>query len=145
MIQALIGPISSLASTWLEGKVEKGKAKVKADVAKAEAEAIVMQKKATGESYKMDLNSWKKCQNGISTVLGSLLLLPLGFAVLLSSLVKNNGRRNFGLNTRQSNVSKEQKVHGMGCTCNDDGSDCGCDCESREVCKCRSNPNDDVW
>ena len=49
MIQALIGPISSLASTWLEGKVEKGKAKVKADVAKAEAEAIVMQKKATGE------------------------------------------------------------------------------------------------
>ena len=183
MIQALIGPISSLASTWLEGKVEKGKAKVKADVAKAEAEAIVMQKKATGEiDWDLEMakgshNSWKdewlvvlfsiplilafipgmegivqngfeqleKCQNGINTVLGSLLLLPLGFAVLLSSLVGNNGRRNFGLNTGQSNVPKEQKVHGMGCTCNDDGSDCGCDCESREVCKCRSNPNDDVW
>ena len=26
MIQALIGPISSLAGTWLEGKVEKTKA-----------------------------------------------------------------------------------------------------------------------
>ena len=65
MIQALIGPISSLASTWLEGKVEKGKAKVKADVAKAEAEAIVMQKKATGEiDWDLEMakgshNSWK--------------------------------------------------------------------------------------
>ena len=65
MIQALIGPISSLASTWLEGKVEKSKAKVKADVAKAEAEAIVMQKKATGEiDWDLEMakgshNSWK--------------------------------------------------------------------------------------
>jgi hypothetical protein len=49
MIQALISPIASLAGTWLEGKVEKTKASAKASVAKAEAEAIVMQKKATGE------------------------------------------------------------------------------------------------
>jgi hypothetical protein len=65
VITALIGPISNLASTWLEGKVEKGKAKVKADVAKAEAEAIVMQKKATGEiDWDLEMakgshNSWK--------------------------------------------------------------------------------------
>ena len=30
MIQALIGPISSLAGTWLEGKVEKTKAEAQA-------------------------------------------------------------------------------------------------------------------
>ena len=46
-------------------KVEKSKAKVKADVAKAEAEAIVMQKKATGEiDWDLEMakgshNSWK--------------------------------------------------------------------------------------
>ena len=49
MLTALIGPIASIAGTWLEGRVEKTKAKVKADVARAEAEAVVMQKKATGE------------------------------------------------------------------------------------------------
>ena len=45
MLTALIGPIASIAGTWLEGRVEKTKAKVKADVARAEAEAVVMQKK----------------------------------------------------------------------------------------------------
>jgi len=65
MLTALIGPISSIAGTWLEGRVEKTKAKVKADVAKAEAEAVVMQKKATGEidwDLKMadaSISSWK--------------------------------------------------------------------------------------
>jgi len=49
MIQALIGPIASLASTWLEGKVEKTKAETGAKVAKARAEATIMEKKATGE------------------------------------------------------------------------------------------------
>ena len=65
MLTALIGPIASIAGTWLEGRVEKTKAKVKADVAKAEAEAVVMQKKATGEidwdleAIKGSQNSWK--------------------------------------------------------------------------------------
>ena len=45
MLQALIGPIASLAGTWLDGKVEK----TKAEVAKAKAEATIMEKKATGE------------------------------------------------------------------------------------------------
>ncbi len=49
MIQALIGPIASLAGTWLEGKVEKTKAETGAKVARAKAEAIIMEKKATGE------------------------------------------------------------------------------------------------
>ena len=49
MIQALIGPIASLAGTWLEGKVEKTKAETGAKVAKAKAEAAIMEKKATGE------------------------------------------------------------------------------------------------
>ena len=65
MLQALIGPISSLAGTWLEGKVEKTKAEAGAKVAKAKAEAVIMEKKATGEidwDLKMadaSASSWK--------------------------------------------------------------------------------------
>jgi len=65
MIGALIGPIANLASTWLEGKVETKKAETGAKVAKAQAEAVIMQKKATGEidwDLKMadaSANSWK--------------------------------------------------------------------------------------
>ena len=49
MLTALIGPISQLAGTWLEGRVEKAKAETGAKVAKARAEAVIMEKKATGE------------------------------------------------------------------------------------------------
>ena len=49
MLNLLIGPIADLAGTWLNGKVEEKKAQAKTRVAKAEAEAVVMQKKATGE------------------------------------------------------------------------------------------------
>jgi hypothetical protein len=49
MWTALIGPISDLASTWLKGSVEKTKANTEAKVAKAKAEATIMEKKATGE------------------------------------------------------------------------------------------------
>ena len=65
MIQALIGPIANLASTWMEGKVEEKKAVTGAKVAKAQAEAVIMQKKATGEidwDLKMadaSAHSWK--------------------------------------------------------------------------------------
>ena len=47
MLNLLIGPIAELAGTWMSGKVEEKKAQAKTRVAKAEAEAIVMQKKAT--------------------------------------------------------------------------------------------------
>ena len=49
MLTALIGPISQLAGTWREGKVEKTKAETGAKVARAKAEATIMEKKATGE------------------------------------------------------------------------------------------------
>ena len=39
MFSAIIGPISSLAGTWLEGKVSKAKAETDIKVAKAQAEA----------------------------------------------------------------------------------------------------------
>ncbi len=65
MLNLLIGPIAELAGTWMSGKVEEKKAQAKTRVAKAEAEAIVMQKKATGEidwdleMAKGSQNSWK--------------------------------------------------------------------------------------
>ena len=49
MLNLLIGPIANLAGTWLEGKVEKTKAATGAKVAKAKAEATIMERKATGE------------------------------------------------------------------------------------------------
>ena len=64
MIQFL-GPIANLAGTWLEGKVETKKAETGAKVAKAKAEAVIMEKKATGEidwDLKMadaSAHSWK--------------------------------------------------------------------------------------
>tara|TARA_R110002012_G_scaffold162740_1_gene325092 strand:- start:459 stop:839 length:381 start_codon:yes stop_codon:yes gene_type:complete len=65
MIQAIIGPVASIVSNWLEGRNEKIKAETKVKVAKAEAEAVVLQRKAVGE-IDWDLaqanaseNSWK--------------------------------------------------------------------------------------
>ena len=65
MLTALIGPIAELAGTWMSGKVEQTKAKAQTKVAMAQAEAVVMQKKATGEidwDLKMadaSASSWK--------------------------------------------------------------------------------------
>ncbi len=50
MIQALLGPITSLAGTWLNGKVETKAAETKVKVAKAEAEAQIMLSRATSEA-----------------------------------------------------------------------------------------------
>jgi hypothetical protein len=50
MIQALIGPISDLAGTWLRGKVETKAAQTRTKVAKAEAEAQIMLSRATSEA-----------------------------------------------------------------------------------------------
>ncbi len=65
MLAALIGPIADLAGTWMSGKVEEKKAQSATKVAMAQAEAVVMQKKATGEidwDLKMadaSAHSWK--------------------------------------------------------------------------------------
>ena len=49
MLQALIGPIANLASSWMNSKVEKVKADGQAKVAQAKAKAVVAEKVATGE------------------------------------------------------------------------------------------------
>ena len=49
MFNAIIGPISSLAGTWLQGKVDKAKAETDIKVAKAQAEAEVYRTEATSE------------------------------------------------------------------------------------------------
>tara|TARA_B100000287_G_C20567138_1_gene755013 strand:- start:378 stop:782 length:405 start_codon:yes stop_codon:yes gene_type:complete len=49
MLGSLIGPISSLAGTWLQGRVDKAKAETDVKVAKAKAEAEVYKTSATSE------------------------------------------------------------------------------------------------
>tara|TARA_R100001509_G_scaffold163715_1_gene138932 strand:+ start:241 stop:657 length:417 start_codon:yes stop_codon:yes gene_type:complete len=49
MIQALLGPIGSLATTWLQGKMDKSKAETEVKVAKAKAEAKVYETEATSQ------------------------------------------------------------------------------------------------
>ena len=82
MIQALIGPIASLAGTWLEGKVEKTKAETAAKVATAKAEATIMEKKATGEidwDLEMARGSQSSWKDEWLTILFSIPLI-LAFA-----------------------------------------------------------------
>ena len=65
MIQGLLGPIASLAGTWLNSKVETKAAETKAKVARAEAEAQIMVSRATSEADWEKImaqgtqNSWK--------------------------------------------------------------------------------------
>tara|TARA_R110002020_G_scaffold198231_1_gene399456 strand:+ start:15237 stop:15620 length:384 start_codon:yes stop_codon:yes gene_type:complete len=65
LLNAILGPIGSIASNWLEGRNEKIKANTRVKIAKAEAEAVVMQKQATGEidwditQAKASEGSWK--------------------------------------------------------------------------------------
>ena len=61
MIQALIGPIASLAGSWMESKVEQTKAKGKVALAKADAEAELMKHEAGWEKIMAQSsdNSWK--------------------------------------------------------------------------------------
>ena len=65
LLSAILGPLGAIASSWLDGRNEKIKADTKVKVARAEAEAFVMQKKATGEidwditQAKASESSWK--------------------------------------------------------------------------------------
>jgi uncharacterized membrane protein YraQ (UPF0718 family) len=65
MIQAIIGPIASLAGSWMEKKVTEQKGKSAVALAKAEAEAEVMKVAATHEAgwerimAKGSQDSWK--------------------------------------------------------------------------------------
>jgi hypothetical protein len=65
MLGALLGPIVGIAGNFLEGYMEKSKAKVAAEVAMKRAEAVVFEKKITGEiawdveMAKASGDSWK--------------------------------------------------------------------------------------
>jgi len=95
MLNLLIGPITDLAGTWLNGKVEEKKAQAQTKVAKAQAEAIVMQKKATGEidwdleMAKGSASSWK---DEWLTILFSIPLI-LAFVPGMEEVVANGFAR----------------------------------------------------
>lgn len=61
MLQSLIGPIASIAGTWLEGKQKKAEAKAKLEVAKVEATVKKVEQDGDWESQAMSAsdNSWK--------------------------------------------------------------------------------------
>ena len=46
-LSTLLGPISDLAGTWLQGRVDKAKAESEVKVARAKAEAKVYETEAT--------------------------------------------------------------------------------------------------
>ena len=81
LLNAILGPIGSIASSWLEGRNEKIKANTKVKIAQAEAEAAVMQKKAAGEidwdiiQAKASADSWKDEWLTIIFTLPLILLL----------------------------------------------------------------------
>jgi hypothetical protein len=95
MLTALIGPITQIAGTWLEGKVEKTKAETGAKVAKAKAEAAIMEKKATGE-IDWDLEMAKGSQHSWKdewlTILFSIPLI-LAFIPGMEEVVANGFRQ----------------------------------------------------
>ena len=91
MLTALIGPISNIASTWLEGKVEEKKAQSASKVAKAQAEAVVMQKKAKGEidwDLEMAKGSQSSWKDEWLTILFSIPLI-LAFVPGMEEVVAN--------------------------------------------------------
>ena len=50
MLNLLVGPITQLAGTWLEGKVAKTKAVAEAQVAEAQSRATIAEKKQPATS-----------------------------------------------------------------------------------------------
>ena len=89
VLNMLIGPVADLAGTWLEGKVEEKKAQSATKVAKAQAEAVVMQKKATGEidwDLEMAKGSQSSWKDEWLTILFSIPLI-LAFIVGLTLFV----------------------------------------------------------
>ena len=61
MLQALLGPITSIAGTWLESKKEKAIAKGKLEVAKVEAQVKKVEQDGNWEEQAMSASaeSWK--------------------------------------------------------------------------------------
>ena len=65
MLQALIGPIANLASTFMEGRQQKSAAKAELQLTKTKAESELLNRKMTGEidwdveMAKASVTSWK--------------------------------------------------------------------------------------
>ena len=61
MFASIIGPISSLAGTWLQGRVDKARAETEVKVARAKAEAKVYETEAGSMLMEQNLkpNGWK--------------------------------------------------------------------------------------
>ena len=57
----LLGPIANIATTWLEGKKEKAKAKQQLEVAKVQAQVKKVEQDGSWEEKAIDAsdNSWK--------------------------------------------------------------------------------------
>ena len=95
MLNLLIGPITQLAGTWLDGKVEKTKAETGAKVAKAKAEAVIMERKATGEldwDLEMAKGSQSSWKDEWLTVLFSIPLV-MAFIPGMEEVVENGFAR----------------------------------------------------
>ena len=95
MLNLLIGPLTDLAGTWLNGKVEEKKAQAQTKVAKAQAEAVVMQKKATGEidwDLEMAKGSQSSWKDEWLTILFSIPLI-LAFVPGMEDVVANGFAR----------------------------------------------------
>ena len=95
MFQALIGPISELAGSFMQSQIEKHKAKATLAQTKAEAEAEIMRTAATHDS-KWEIimaqgtqNSWK------DEVITIVVLIPtiLVFIPGMEDIVKNGFER----------------------------------------------------
>ena len=95
MLNLLIGPIADLAGTWLNGKVEKSKAETGAKVARAKAEATIMERKATGEldwDLEMAKGSQSSWKDEWLTILFSIPLI-LAFVPGMEEIVANGFRQ----------------------------------------------------
>ena len=95
MITALIGPIADLAGTWLNGRVEKTKAETGAKVARAKAEATIMERKATGEldwDLEMAKGSQSSWKDEWLTILFSIPLI-MAFVPGMEEVVANGFRQ----------------------------------------------------
>ena len=95
MWTALIGPVADLAGTWLNGKVEETKATAATKVAKAQAEAVIMEKKATGEidwDLEMARGSSASWKDEWLTILFSIPLI-LAFVPGMEDVVANGFAR----------------------------------------------------
>ena len=74
MIQALIGPISELAGSFMQGQINKQKAKATLAQTKAEAEAEIMKTAATHDS-KWEIIMAQGTQNSFKDELVTIVIL----------------------------------------------------------------------